>query len=261
MAAENGNTKLNIGVPVDWWPSMVTTLHGGAMADGTGAAVLRAGVEALGGISQTYSATLDARKAALDAAPVRNVVADSVDAATKALLNSARSQVDHGRERALAQGMDVAFNKLVPKVEKSLKQMRAAREQIAVDLRRAVTGTSEGRYADQIRSHFSRKSIKDAVAIIRDGAESDARATAAALCRDVPSYLQPFGPKEMELLHQVAATRFAPKAAAQLKAADDIIGRVERARESFVEKFAKLKPRITKSTGADDAIARLANAS
>ena len=260
MAAENGNAnKLNIGVPLDWWPSVVTTLHGEAMQDGTGAAVLRAGVEALGAISTTYGNTLDARKAALAAAPAGNVVADSVDAATKALLNSARNQVETGRERAVSQAMDVAFNKLVPKVEKALKQARAGREQIAADMRRAIVGTSDGRYADHIRHHFSsHNSIQKAADIIRNGPEADARATAQALLRDVPSFLMPFNGKDMALLRQTAAARFAPKLAAQLKAADDILRRVEAARESFVQKFAKLRPRVTTSRSADDAIARLA---
>ena len=259
MSSEDKKTGVPLtAAPLDWNPSIIDALHGPTMKEGTAEAraVFAAGTTALTDLCMTYAGINAAQRAAVAAAPP--VVADSTDAAMKALLASAQKQIETGRERGLGLAMDQALNRLGPRIEKSLARIRAGRQALEKELQRAMVGPSEGRHAHEIRSHFS-GNAKRVIEVIRNGSEADARQTCAAMLRDVPTFLQPFDEEKMKQVREAAAERFAPALAAQLKAAVAIEKRVTDSQASFSKKFVAMKPRKTKSSEADTLIERLAS--
>jgi GAF domain-containing protein len=83
---------------------------------------------------------------------------------------------------------------------------------------------------------------------------------ARSLLRPGPSFLGGWTPEQVALLRAAAARRFTAPEHAQLEAADKILASVEQARTSFVQKFAKLKPRVKRLQAVDESIAALATA-
>jgi hypothetical protein len=262
----NKTTGPNISVPLDYWPSILSTPHAAAMPAGTlGGHVLSNGVAALGAIHDTVAKIAAAKRATFDSAPPVSMDGRGrvVEGAVVVAPRSGTAAVT-GREAELDRAMMIAFDRCAPKVENSLKAMK----QHHVQLEQKLVGVfkeDQGSLptAGEVRHHF--KSKKDAERLpaalqaIKTGDEVEALWTAKSLLRPAPSYLSGFTTEQLRLLREAAARRFAPELHDQLERSEKIINHVESARASFVKKFASMRPKVTKkAAAADTALAALA---
>jgi hypothetical protein len=253
--------RIRADVPLDWHGDAVRMMHGVALnvPSTLGSSLLNTAADALDALYTTFGSVQDAHKAAIAAAAPGSRVDSKGRAHGNLRLSAAGYTVAPERERELADAMQLAFDRVMPKVERCLNLIRQQRATIANNVAKALDDrdarTAAGiALAQEVRAHMKELPKTERAAFALAAVHTGDKGTVHALL-SAPAFLSGLEPDSHGAIRQAAAAKFAPVDHAQVTAADKVISHVERAAESFVKKFAALRPKVSSATS--DAIARL----
>ena len=256
MADYDANPKkipIRTDVPVDMRGELIRLVHHEVMPPGSlGASVLEGAASTLDDLHESLAKVYDARSAALQASMP----------STGSPQRPEQLKMTPQAAAALDQGMNVAFDRLAPRVDAAMTKVE---EQIglirkAVDAKLVPPGHSTPAgvgIQQEIRSYVLGMKPGQRSEFAIDAVKRGDLTTVAALLSG-PEYLSGLDSATRDLVRSQAAAKFAAAEWQQLQAAEKIIGHVEKQRLSFVERFAKARPKLDKKhTASSSALAAL----
>lgn len=249
MAATETTTtpKLRADLPLDLLGEVIRTAPAAkqginqpepwaaSMTDGHGATVIKTAADCLDEMYSTLGRVVDARTSALAVAPGMGAPHQRM---------GGRIELDPVRGAQLSTAMDAAFDKIAMKVESAKRIVVEQMGQLDKKVHTALAPPpTAGLLGNEIRGYISSLDQKDRLTFVRAVIQSGDLVSTSALM-GAPYYLSGLKVDGWKSMFDQASAKFAPREHAQLQASMKVLDHLTRAQETFVRKFAELRPKV-----------------
>ncbi len=252
-----GAPPLNTKVPADWHGDMVRLPYKDVMSvDGTvGSTFLANAGSAMDGLYKEYGDMVDAQTAAINATPPEY-------AKQYMPKGSPYPAIIPDEALRLGKALEASFNRAAARFDGHIKALQVYRDKMQDALKARTVDKKMDEppgvaMASEVRALVRSMPKPERLGFVAGQVRERDRLVALAVL-NAPAVLSGLTKEEHGILRTQVNKEFAPVDSDQVRAADEILAKLERAAKSFAEHYTRLRPPIDKKrVASNDAITRL----